>query len=234
MDAMIISPDLEARMRLKQAMAFVPEFKVVKVMATLTEGLQRLFSGEMFGSFFVSALFGHDVGCDFIRKSKQTEGGRDAAYIFTLSGEAHSADIANDLVQGADGFLVEPFSVEALQKIYQLAVEVRKQRIQVRQRASLRLLLQTAMDGIDEWAWNSSLEGVPPVSTPSRLGKVRDSILALPEDQIETYFEVLEEVFCEIQKPRILGYRGASRRLRKKYGMFSGEKTGPFWRIMRK
>jgi len=179
MDAMIISPDLEGRMRLKQAMAFVPDFKVVKVMSTLSEALQRLFSGESFGSFFISTLFGQDVAREFIRKSRQTEGGRDAAYVFTFSGEARSADVAEDLMQGVDGFLIEPFSVEALQRIYTLAVEVRKQHILARQRSSIRMLSQSAIDGIDEVALSLSVSGE---RGGARLDRVRETIHKIPEE----------------------------------------------------
>ncbi len=157
MHALIINPDLDSRIRLKQALNFVPEFKIVKMVSTLTEALQRLRAGESFGSVFVSTLFGHEVAREFIGQSKESAGGRESAYILTLSGGAKSIEVAADLSHGADGFLVEPFSVDALQKIYRLAVRVKKQFILARQKESLRLLMQEAADCIDHHAFSLSL-----------------------------------------------------------------------------
>lgn len=233
MDAMVLSPDLESRMRLRQAMSFVPEFGFVRVMSTLSEGLQRLFAGESFGSFFIATLFGHEVARDFIEKSKGTKGGRDAAYIFTFSGEAKSAELAQDLIHGADGFLVEPFSVESLQKIYRLAVEVKKQRVIDRQKSGMRLIVQDTIEAIDEWAFESYETEYK--SLPSRLQKLRQTIHSFPEDSHDTYFEILEELFLQIQHPKIITYRGPSRRLRKKFNEIRKEGSShPLWRVLTK
>ncbi|NMC64420.1 MAG: hypothetical protein GYA55_14745, partial [SAR324 cluster bacterium] len=83
MDAMILSPDLESRTRLRELLSEASGFGVIKIMSTLTEGLQRLFAGEHYGSFFIASLFGYDVVREFIRKSKETKAGCDAAYVMT-------------------------------------------------------------------------------------------------------------------------------------------------------
>ena len=216
MDALIINPDLESRIRLRQAMNYVPEFRIVKVVSTLAEALERLFAGERFGSLFISTLFGRSIVTEFMTKSRETPGGKGCACILTLSGSAKAGEIAEDLCNGADGFLVEPFSVDSLQKIHRIAVRVKRQYMAARQRQGIRLLLQEAADGIDHHAF--TLSRFPDAQCPGSLAKIRRSLEQIAACAEEAYVDALEDFFTGINRPRQPAYRGASARLRKKFG----------------
>jgi len=225
MHALVINPDLESRVRLKQALDFAPEFSIVKMATTLAEALQRLTAGEKYGSLFISSLFGSAVARQFISHAKETIGGRNSAFVLTYSGGVKTTDVAMDLQFGTDGFLVEPFSVEALQKIYRLALKVRRQRAAVRQRESMKLLLQEAADGIDFHAF--TLSQFPESPVPRSLDKLRRNLQQIAELAEDAYIDALEEVFSSVTRPRTPCYKGASTRLRKKFGFEGKDKIHP-------
>ena len=216
MRALVINPDLDSRIRLKQAFNLIPQFKVVKVVSTLTEAFERLFSGESFGSLFVSTMFGKPVISEFIRRSKGTTGGRECAYILTFPGSPVKRTVTESTACGADGILMEPFSVDSLQKIYRIAVRVKRSYVAARQKQGLKHLLEDAADTIDHHAF--LLSRFPDAPVPGAALKLQKALEQVAQSAEDAYIEALEEVFSTMSKPRKPAYRGASRRLQKKYG----------------
>ncbi|NMC61569.1 MAG: hypothetical protein GYA55_00220, partial [SAR324 cluster bacterium] len=117
------------------------------------------------------------------------------------SGNAVSGNDSEELVPGADAFLVEPFSVEAVQKIYNLAVEVRSQRIAARQKSKIQVLIREAIQDIDSFGRNE-IKGLEDASL-LKLEKLKRDIKDVADGHESLYFDVLEEIFLQIKRPRI-------------------------------
>ena len=95
-------------------------FPTVHVANSLQEAELRL-SEEPIDIVFIAMREDGDVINRFIHRLKQEPAGRDAAYVLLLEGRRSSVEIARTLVDGADAILLEPYSVESLQTISQIA-----------------------------------------------------------------------------------------------------------------
>src|SRR5690349_15522870 len=83
-DALLISPDVQSRVRFKHATSGVGVYRNVQVATTLGEGLQRLSSGHNCDVVYISSRFGRDVIEGFVQSGKKAASGRDCAYLLIL------------------------------------------------------------------------------------------------------------------------------------------------------
>ena len=224
--ALIVDGNLERRARLKLAMRATSLFPTVHVANSLQEAEHRL-SEEPIDIVFIAMRENEDVINRFIHRLKQEPAGRDAAYVLLLEGRRSSVEIARTLVDGADAILLEPYSVESLQTIRQIAEKMKKERVrvlvqaallQVRMQGALRLLVREIAAQLGQVA---RLEKSGASGLVSR-GVLQEMCSVLGELDPETrslYFEVLLDVFPEIPATHcsvhVGTYRGVSQRVRR-------------------
>jgi hypothetical protein len=151
-EGIIVDPDSNRRGRLRQACLEVPQLAKVEMSSSFQHALKRLeIEGEIdFTAIFISARFGRATISDFISKAKTTNRGIDTAYVLVLeTKDQDGQSLTGGLIEGADGFLLEPFSVESLIETAQLAIAIKKRRQDARERAIVSLLITDALKHLD-------------------------------------------------------------------------------------
>lgn len=221
-NALIIDPDLESRARLKTAahheqQSGSPSFGAVFAVNSLRDGLTFLQYGKKADVIFLSHRLDHAEMCEFIESAKKTDIGEDCAYIRVLRPSDQNAEkVAEQLLEGADGMLFEPFCVADLTKIVKIAAEVKRQNAIRRLSAATALLLGNAIDAIDHRAAAMSV-GAELTPFPADLKHAFKMFKGMPEDEQAAYYEVVVERFIAIKKPPAkpsIGYAGASKRVK--------------------
>lgn len=217
-DACVATPDNETRMRLKQAMIAITEFRDIQLFGALDRVLERLSGPERCDVIFVSGRYDLKDIEDFVKSAKETKRGRDAAYILVLgSGDQTSSGMASHVMVGADGLLFEPFSVDALQEITELAARVRKERRLVREKLALKFLVEDVIQYIDFVAVAKTYE-VEHARSLRKLREVCEVFRTLSDEAMASYFELIVERFCNATLPdateRLNSYHGASVRVK--------------------
>ena len=138
--ALIVDSNAGIRGRLKNAMRAVPSFGEIQICSSLADARQRI-SQTPYDVVFISVRIGEEPTSRFILDAKQSMHGRDSAYVLVLEGRKNSFAVARSLMEGADGILLEPYSVHSLQEITALAERVRKERHHLRLKLAMRLLV---------------------------------------------------------------------------------------------
>lgn len=203
LSALVVDSDQDRRIRLRSAAAGVHVFGDVKQSKDPKAALRALSVRSSCDVVFISDIFPPEVVSEFVREAKATRQGVSAAYIIVLRPRSqNTATISQNLAQGTDGFLCDPYSADSMLKISEIAHEVRKVRQAERQRAAVSYMLQDASKLIDRVSLKR-LHGQPPGRLLQQLREVGKSIAQIPESCWEPYLEALTRIFndhCSSQK----------------------------------
>ncbi len=219
-EGLIVDPDINSRMRLKQATTAVPSIGQVPQFGTVTEALNRLASMDRCDVVFVSQRFEHADIMNFIAKGKESKGGQDAAYILVLStAKGDSTTIAQNVIGGADGMLFEPYSVDQLYEITNLAAKVKKERSGAREKAAISVIVSDLTTQIDQAAYLKSCN----MDTSRAVKKIKDTcafLMTLSHDALGVYFDLAVKTFENAKIPTEVSkykkYGGVSNRIKKR------------------
>jgi len=219
-DAIITDPDLDTRMRLKQACSSVHQFGKVFQAQSLKDASARIGEGMPIDVVFISYRFDQGEVTNFIRDAKALKAGQDTAYILVLrSKDQQSSTVATNVIAGFDGFLFEPYSVDQLVELTELAARVRRERSNEREAAALRFLLNDIMNQIDQIAY---LKAAGFDMGPS-MRKFKDmcSVLGTLSPESKVIYEILAvDLFEQAPLPKKIFqrkiYGGASSRVKKR------------------
>ncbi len=227
--AFIIDPDSDARLRLRQSMASVPNFKTLVQFSSPSEALNQLNVLDHIDVLFIGNRYGKQIVRNFIQQGKQTKGGQDSAYIVVLPSLTESKSvIAEAMMDGADGILCEPFSVEQLINITKIAIRVKKERSEQRQRAAISLMVPEIAKQTDLVA-SIKASGMEPETSFKVLKEKMEKIRSMDESGINIYLELMtshiENLPAPILNTTIKPYTGVSRRLRQRIEQKVAEKV---------
>lgn len=219
-DSIIIDPDLDSRMRLKQAMTAVYHFGKATQVTNFHEALHKLGGIENYDVVFISYRLEQNEISEFIKNAKQTKMGQDAAYVLVLQTKNQdSSTVAKNVMVGADGFLFEPYSVDLLIEITHLSAKVKVERADAREKAAISLLVQDVMGQIDQVSYIKSCQ----LDIGSSMRKLRElcSVFRdLEQTKLNIYYDSALKAFEEAPLPRNVPqhkkYAGVSSRIRKK------------------
>ncbi|MEZ4754798.1 MAG: hypothetical protein R3A13_10915 [Bdellovibrionota bacterium] len=220
-DAFIINPDIDTRMRLKQATTSVIEFGKVYQLNTLNDALTKLDSpDDSCDVIFISHIFSKDDVKAFISKAKETKWGQDCAFIMVLKNEQQESDqVTANVLVGADGLLFEPYSVDYLVEITKLAAKVKLERSEDREKAALNFLIRDVMNQIDLISFLRS-RGYDVGRGIKKLKKMCKVFHGLEDESRLIYLDLAVEIFEDAPLPKKIfqqkSYAGASARVRKK------------------
>lgn len=217
-DTIIIDSDHDRRMRLRQATSIVPYFGEVVAVGNLHDAVSKLQGEKTWDVIFASSRFSQQEIDGFVREAKQTKQGQDAAYILLLSiDKQDSADLAKNIMNGLDGFLLEPYSVDSLVDITRLASKVKGERRIAREKAGLNLLLSKITNQIDLVAYGKSM-GIEHGQSFKVLRELCSGLNGLSLESLKVYHDLAVEVFANAPLPRRVfksePYRGASSRVK--------------------
>lgn len=217
-NAIVIDPDTQARMRLKTATASVPFFGEVRLQSSLDETLRMLNSAAHQDVVFIANRFEQKDITRFVKGGKETQGGQDSAYVIVLSTkDQESTAVASNVLGGADGLLFEPYSVDQLVEITELAARIKAERSQEREAAALKFLMQDIVKQIDRVAYIKSC-GFDVGRNLKLLKDMCGVFETLDEATMALYYEIAAIAFESAPVPNYpkKNYKGVSERVRKK------------------
>lgn len=219
MDILIVDSDAETSMLLKQAAMSVGLFRKVMAIRHPHEAVGKLASEDPTDLVFVSWHFDRQEILNFIAEARKTKHGEDAAYVMVLNTKNQDRElISQNMVAGIDGFLFEPYSIEYLTEIVQLARKVKAEKSDVRQRAAYALLVRDIIQSLDFVAQFRKL-GQDAAMTEKRFKRLCEPLKNLSPELLEVYRDIAIEQFSAIPSPPRLfksgNYKGASERVKK-------------------
>lgn len=219
-DAILVDPDIQSRMRLKQATTAVTNFGKVHQLSELREAQQKLGGSEKADVVFISKKHEMESILNFIKLAKGLPQGQDAAYILVLGAkDQDTSTVASSVMSGFDGFLFEPYSVDNLLEITQISARVKRERSKAREEAAMKMLMTDLMNQIDLLAYLRSCK-----SDPGRvLKKFKETttvLRTLSPESFDLYQTVAIDMFENAPLPTKVfqkrAYGGASSRVKKK------------------
>lgn len=215
-DAIIIDHDLDSRGKLKQAAHNVVSFGKVYPFSTLADVLARLQVGEKCDVIFLSYKLGQEEIAEFIKAAKDTHSGRDCAYILVMTARSQESNIvAQNFLGGANGFLFEPYSVDSLREIAELAATVKLENQKERERAALQILVNDMVREVANMALRYSVgQDIRPEL--KRAKRIAAAVKELQPEALDEYYEMLIESFIKAPPPATPSYFGASRRVKQR------------------
>ncbi len=207
-------------MRLKQAAQSVHQFQRITLYAALDEAQRALQTGENCDVIFISERIAKQEAQAFMASARGMKNSQDAAFIILLSSsENEGARTAQSVLQGYDGCLAEPYSVDALVEITELAAKVKNQHQQERERAAIQFLVKDIMKHIDRLAYIRSCK-MDVGLTLKRLKEACEAFEHFDENSLHTYFDSALDLFENAPPGGAIGektaYRGVSSRIKKK------------------
>lgn len=219
-NALIVDSEMTTKMRLKQATSSVVAFGKVQLLSSIGETKSKVASSvEPIDLMFISHCFDQEAVIDLIKDAKECESSQDCAFILVLETDSQdSSTVAQMVMIGADGLLFEPYSVDQLVEITELAARVKQERSLGREEAAVRFLLNDIMRQIDIIAYLQS-NGYD-VGRGLRKFKQMCSVLeSLSPESREIYYRVAVETFENAPFPDNIyekSYAGASKRVKEK------------------
>ena len=215
---LIVDSNEERRIRLKGATQLVTEFSKVAVAPTLRDANEYIATAEApWDVVFLSNEMNEDGITRFIQSSKKSSAGENSAYVLILNTEKRaSSDVFTHMRSGIDGLLYEPYSVEQLTDIIELAANVKERTPEERESAAIHILLQDVIGHLDRMALLKKL-GYDIEKGLERFTMLCHSLTAISPDEIETYHETAIKIFEEAPSPETLEnslYKGPSQRVR--------------------
>ena len=223
MNALIVDPSSESRSRLRQALhheekSGLLRFHTIKAAASTGEALVMLGTNPDIDLILIAYSVGKDEINKFISNSAALRTDR-FTYIIVLKPEMQrKLTIVQNLIDGAHGMLCEPYSLESLKDIAEIAQRVRKLNEERRMLAGLPLLAELMLKEIDTAA--EKLRGgikKKPLSSKYR-SVVTQLFEKFPEASPTAYFDALISATEKALPRKPPKYQGPSEILKKKYG----------------
>lgn len=217
--ALVIHPDVDARMRFKSAATSLTCFNGISLVSTLDEGRSKLEKEKNIELIYLSSRYDQAVSSEFIRYGKSGPS-KAAGYVLMVNGnQIKSQSMASYLMDGIDGVLPEPFSPESLQKSTERVASVVHSR---KKRLALEVFAHQAVESVDRLSENFRRG----ISSPQAFKSLQDSqrvISQLEDDEFEYYVSQLITAFGEakpfvpepIVQARAAEYHGPSDRVRR-------------------
>ena len=214
----IFDPDLNSRTRLKSATIPVSYFDTVYHCGTERETLTWIDRQDQIDIIFISERIDPDTIERFIDKVKDSAKGIECIFILVKVSPSGGLPVSEALSRGIDGILCEPFSVDNLTEVVELAERIGHEREEVRAKISMTLLVTDMVNQIDAAAYLVR-NGCNPRALFKSLKNLSDRACEIPDERLEVYFDI---VFRLVSSTAPMNkelatkiYRGASERVRR-------------------
>ena len=192
---LVVDHDLDIRMRVKQALLSVYHFIMISHVNSLHEARELMNGEDRIDIIVVSYRFDDSEILDLISDAKDTLQGCDAAFLLLVSEHNKgNGRMANCMIEGADCFLSEPFTVEELVHTTAIARQINHQKRIAREVIVIKLLVRDLARHIDILAFLNSTQRTckKTIHKLQEMAAVRDK---LHPESISYYYDALINVF---------------------------------------
>ena len=219
--ALIVEPAAGPRNRIRSAISNLQSFAAPHMALSSEEAERAIKNSPSVDLVFISHRIGLDSAIALMVSLKAELVARDAAFILLMDGSADRSVLADIMLKGIDGFLIEPYSVDQLSEVVKIAEKVKAEHRAARfQRAGV-LLVKELIDQIDQL---SSLvkAGRPAAISKAVLQDMCEAVHRLEPELQANFTSMMVEIFTSIQNPHqssrvnARSYTGSSERVRKR------------------
>lgn len=207
---------------LKQAASMMRDVDRVFQASSYRAALTRIDRvGGSFDLILTASELDPVEGEEFIAKALEAKASCDAAFIVILEKNDQTVgNVAQNLLSGANGILMSPFSVDDLLEVFELARVVKKQRSGDRHRRALRLVIEGIIKRLDI-IWYNWANDIPMGFALRDLREAASVLPGLTQEELEIFFELAIELYGDLPAPPVIekkpcAYQGASARVKKK------------------
>ena len=149
----VLAPNNERRNRLKVALGAVGDYGDLSQFNSKESFIEALPNFEVLDIAFISFDFPIADFKDFVRLNRALSKDGDTCFVLMLQGSQKSKEtVASFTAAGADGFLLEPFSVDEAREISHVAQGLRKERRLAREIASYKSVAKKLVEQVDNLA----------------------------------------------------------------------------------
>ena len=220
-DTLIVEGDTQVRHRLRTACSPVALFGAFHNAKDIANGLELLKGEVNIDIIFISQSYSLNEVSSFIATAKKTAQGEKFAFIaLTKMGEGSITSAAQGMLVGIDAYLPQPYSVDALTEITQLAAKMREIYAETKVRLSITRIVEEVIGQLRVTSF-FLCEGDPQRNErfQKQFREASAVLRTLSSDQKKVYYDVISELLDkEAPRPEIpdaLNYKGKSERIRK-------------------
>ena len=212
--------DLDMRMRLKHSINSTSEFGECHHVATGSQAIELApkLPGDV-DLVFISYHVKQDQVRQFAQAVRELERYQDAALVMILpSGSTKETTLAESMLAGIDGFLLEPFSTDDLVKVTKLAGRVSREKATTREYVAMKMLVRDQVRLLDA-VYCLNRGNIETEQTFAKLKNLGTQVAELSEGSLQMYFTLLIDV-CERSLVPVAipknPYQGKSERAKKR------------------
>ena len=216
----VLDPNHERRNRLKTALGAVGDYGDLSQFNSKNNLIEALPGFETLDIAFISFDFPIADFKELVRFNREHGGDTDSCFVLMLQQSQKSKEvIASFSAAGADGFLLEPFSVDEAREISGVAAGLRKERRLVREIASYKAVGRKLVEQVDALATLKRINAPIGVAVRALRESCRMFEL-LDAESLERAQRIIFEAFDKAKPPpdvmKEIGYAGPSKFVRKR------------------
>jgi hypothetical protein len=199
LSALVIEADSEKRSRCSQAARANNSFKKISAIAHPREFEARVAEGQVFDVVFIGCSIRQELVGEVVRVAKGHS--EDCACILVANGhEQDASSLASTMIGGIDGFLYEPFSVDGLAQVAQVAQELKRVNRERRIKASIKLIVAEMLNSLDDMSAGKAA-GRPTPNSSGALIRMAETVQQLGPDALPFYYDELVDRSMERMVP---------------------------------
>lgn len=189
-----VSPSLEGKMLFKQTAARIHAISGLSLCDSLLEAEERMYGGGTFQAVYVSSFFQSSVIKDFVKASRNSSGGRSAAYMLVMENDdgMQSREDLEVQVLGLDGTLPCPYSRWSLSKSIEVARVIHEKRYERMQQAEMEILVGKLLSEVDTAAAKQSRH-IPAEFEIRKARNISHKIHNLIDELQDDFYAILQE-----------------------------------------
>lgn len=212
--AIVVDSDMGSRSRVKQAAVANHVFKEVIFAQDPKEGMAKIIMGSV-DVVFIANRFGREAVHEFVKLGKGTTQGEDSAYILVIpQSEEMQQIIASGVVEGVDGFLIEPFSADGVLETTHIAQRIKQENMEKRARTAAALYVKNARSQFGRLRYFKKL-GRSTEQAAKELQAIATSVRGMSSANKEFYMNQLIDEFIATLPPAS-EYAGVSKRIKQR------------------
>lgn len=190
--ALVIHPELDARMRFKTAASALTCFNGLSLVSSLEEGRSKIDKEKNIELIYLSSRYDQAVSSEFIKYGKSGPS-KAAGFLLMVNGnQIKSQAMASYLLDGIDGVLPEPFSPESLQKSTERVASVVHGR---KKKLAIEMIANQSVDLVERLSDNFR-RGLPAAQSLKSLQDAKKILTELDEDEFQFYVNHLVTAFA--------------------------------------
>jgi CheY-like chemotaxis protein len=215
--ALIIDNRAQARAYLWEAILADPHFSRVSAVKELEEAQALFFDRFQADVVLLSSGFDSKKIRNFIEAIRTTEGGKEVAIVSVVRAvDQENSSLGQFLADGADGFLLVPFSVVSVGQVAEIAKRVKHEFDRKRRGAAATLLSIDLLGKFDALSRKFFMTGDIKGKAYESFAALSDQIRDVIQGETDIAAEAVRARLRATEAPRVTLYQGPSQRLKKK------------------